>query len=33
VAKFTAPDAAMAEEKKQWGAVRRTRWFGHDAVR
>ena len=28
VAKFTPPDAAMAEDKRQWGAVRRARWFG-----
>jgi sulfide:quinone oxidoreductase len=28
VAKFTAPDARLTEEKKQWGAERRARWFG-----
>jgi sulfide:quinone oxidoreductase len=28
VAKFSAPSAALNEEKKQWGAVRATRWFG-----
>ncbi len=30
VAKFTAPDASMADDKRQWGAERRARWFGHD---
>jgi sulfide:quinone oxidoreductase len=28
VAKFLAPDAALTDEKKEWGAVRATRWFG-----
>lgn len=29
VAKFTAPDAELAEAKRAWGATRRARWFGH----
>ena len=28
VAKFTAPSTALTEEKRQWGATRRDRWFG-----
>ena len=28
VAKFTAPNAAMSEEKKQWASERVSRWFG-----
>ena len=28
VAKFKAPSAALTEEKRQWGATRRDRWFG-----
>ncbi len=28
VAKFTPPDAALAAEKREWGATRRARWFG-----
>ena len=28
VAKFSAPSAALNEEKKEWGAVRAARWFG-----
>jgi sulfide:quinone oxidoreductase len=33
VAKFSAPDASLTEEKRQWGAERRARWFGHDIAR
>ncbi len=29
VAKFSAPTAARAEEKREWGSTRITRWFGH----
>jgi len=28
VAKFSAPTAALAEEKRAWGSTRVTRWFG-----
>ena len=28
VAKFSAPTAALAEEKRQWGSTRVDRWFG-----
>jgi sulfide:quinone oxidoreductase len=28
VAKFSRPTAALTEEKRDWGAVRATRWFG-----
>lgn len=28
VAKFTAPSSALMDEKRQWGATRRDRWFG-----
>jgi sulfide:quinone oxidoreductase len=28
VAKFTAPATELTEEKRQWGAERRARWFG-----
>ena len=28
VAKFTAPSAALSEEKRQWGSTRVHRWFG-----
>jgi sulfide:quinone oxidoreductase len=28
VAKFMAPDAALTDEKREWGATRATRWFG-----
>ena len=30
VAKFVPPDISMVNDKKQWGAERRARWFGHD---
>jgi sulfide:quinone oxidoreductase len=30
VAKFVPPDVSMVNDKKQWGAERRSRWFGHD---
>lgn len=29
VAKFTAPGLALANEKREWGAARAARWFGH----
>jgi sulfide:quinone oxidoreductase len=29
VAKFTAPTAALTEEKRAWGSTRADRWFGH----
>ena len=29
VAKFSAPSAALTEEKQAWGATRAARWFGH----
>ena len=29
VAKFTAPGLALANEKREWGATRAARWFGH----
>jgi sulfide:quinone oxidoreductase len=29
VAKFTAPSAALSEEKQAWGATRASRWFGN----
>jgi sulfide:quinone oxidoreductase len=32
VAKFTAPDAELAEDKRRWGAARRARWFGLDTA-
>jgi hypothetical protein len=32
VAKFSAPDAELAEEKRLWGAARRARWFGHNVA-
>ena len=28
VAKFMAPDAALTDEKREWGATRAARWFG-----
>ena len=30
VAKFNAPTAALSEEKREWGATRVARWFGHE---
>jgi sulfide:quinone oxidoreductase len=30
VAKFSAPTAALSDEKRQWGATRVSRWFGDD---
>jgi sulfide:quinone oxidoreductase len=30
VAKLSGPTAALTEEKRQWGATRATRWFGHE---
>jgi sulfide:quinone oxidoreductase len=30
VAKFSAPTAALREEKQEWGAMRVARWFGHE---
>jgi len=30
VAKFTAPSAALLEEKREWGSTRIRRWFGPD---
>lgn len=30
VASFTAPSAALTHEKREWGASRARRWFGHD---
>ena len=27
-ARFTAPSVALADEKRQFGATRRQRWFG-----
>jgi sulfide:quinone oxidoreductase len=32
VARFVPPDVSMVNDKKQWGAERRARWFGHDIV-
>jgi len=29
VAKFTAPATALTNEKREWGAARAARWFGH----
>jgi hypothetical protein len=31
VAKFTAPNAALSEEKRQWESTRVHRWFGPKA--
>jgi hypothetical protein len=31
VAKFTAPNAALSEEKRQWESTRVQRWFGPKA--
>ncbi len=31
VAKFSAPTAALSDEKREWGATRVARWFGHVA--
>ena len=28
VAKFSAPTAALTQEKREWGATRVARWFG-----
>jgi sulfide:quinone oxidoreductase len=33
VAKFSAPTAARAEEKREWGSTRVARWFGPSEVR
>jgi hypothetical protein len=30
VAKFNAPNAALTEEKREWGAEQAARWFGHE---
>lgn len=30
VARFTGPSAAFTQEKREWGANRAKRWFGHD---
>jgi len=29
VATFTAPTAALTEEKREWGSSRAARWFGN----
>jgi len=33
VAKFSAPTAALTEEKREWGSTRVARWFGSEDSR